>query len=121
MINHHITKEKIYIIDITGDFGIKDLEDFLDYFLTLPDLPKDLKLMYDLQQARATFSLPEIERIFKVADKARIHFSSLKTAILTNSEFETAISMIVKQHSSGKSREREIFSTYDAAMEWINR
>ncbi len=120
MINHYIAEEKIYVLEITGDLTVKDLDDFLDYFLTLPDLPGDLKVLYDLREGRITFSITEIEKLLKVADRAKEQFNSIKTAILTKGNFDTAISMIIKLRSAGKSREREVFSTYDAAIKWLN-
>jgi len=120
MINHHIVEENIHVLEVIGDLTVKDLENFLDYFLTVPDLPENVKVLYDLREGRITFSIKEIEKLLKVADRARKSFKSLRTAILTNGKFETAISMIVKFRSAGKSREREVFSTYDAAIKWLN-
>lgn len=119
MISYTKTPEDIYILKFSDIVTYEELKDFLYTFLQIPDLPENIRILYDVLDAKLGLSIDELDKLLGLADIALEKLHTVKTAILVVGKLETAYSYILKKHSAGKYRQREVFNTFAAAINWL--
>lgn len=119
MITYKLSDSNILHIKLTGNITFSEVSDFLKKLKSFDDLPKDMKLLCDLTEAEVNFTANEIHQISELAENATRKYSAVKTALLVNQPLLTAYSVLYSKFKSSGRTSREVFSTLDAAKDWL--
>lgn len=119
MIQYSITNDGILQINIKGKTSANDLRNYLNEFGNNDNLPKELLTFYNLRNADMNLNLLEIVSVAKLAKKVTSHYKSVRTAFLVNKPNVTAYSMLFIQAPSNRKSKRKVFSTKEAAINWL--
>ncbi|MFC2103915.1 STAS/SEC14 domain-containing protein [Bacteroidota bacterium] len=113
-------KTDIFLVIFEGKITFEEIVNYLKDFSDLEDLPNDLLLLYDLSNVELNFAPAEIKMISHVADLSTQKYSSIKTAFLVDKPKMTAYSTLFSNLADEIKTQRKIFSTKEAALEWLN-
>lgn len=112
--------DNILHVSVDGESTINDLFDFLDDFAALDNLPSNLKVFYDLRNAKLDLRLDEINILSKKAEQLTVECDTVKTAFCVEDPKITAYTMLFSWLPESDKIKREQFSTEKAALEWLN-
>ncbi len=110
----------LYVIP-TQKIDYNGFVNFLKEFSSLKDLPKDLKILYDLRQASVHLHLNEITQLSEISERITLNINSVKTAFLIEEPKTTAYSMLYSWIPKSDHITRAYFSTQEAAIKWLNK
>lgn len=99
------------------------LKEILDYIISTKnnkELPRDLKIITDASQASYNFSYKELQNIVIENKKSLKQYNSITDAIVVTDPNTTAISMLYQELEKTKKYKFKIFSTKEAALDWLN-
>ncbi len=120
MITRKFDKEKkILIVKYIGKITIKEI---LDYITSVTDdktIPRDLKIIEYTDDIEYDFDVNEISEITNELKKQIKKFESIKMCIIHTKPLPTAYSMIYIRESTIKDYTIKLFSTKEAAMQWL--
>ncbi|WP_439183285.1 hypothetical protein [Carboxylicivirga taeanensis] len=123
LINRHMISfafiDNILHVSIEGPSTLHDLYDFLEELGSLQNMPKDLKVFYDLRNASLDLRLDEINLLSKKAEEKTLHCHSVKTAFCVSDPKITAYAMLFSWLPENAKIKREQFSTKEAALNWL--
>ena len=119
MITFKLSDSKIFYVKLIGTISVGDIEKYLGEFKSISDLPPDIKLLYDMTEAEMNLNVDDIHLISKLAEDATQKYESVKTAFLVNQPLLTAYSVLFSEFKSSSKTSRQIFSTLDAATDWL--
>lgn len=102
-----------------GQINFDDIAAFLKQLEQLKDLPDDMRLLYDIQEAELNLSLKEIRTIAELAESVTKNSLSVKTAFHVTKPIMTAFSVIFAKSSKPAHTQRKLFSTQASALEWL--
>lgn len=103
--------------------GHVNLEEILDYIISTKnnkDFPRDLKIITDASQASFNFSYNGLQSIVSENKKSLKQYSSITDAIIVTNPKTTALSILYQELEKTKKYKFNIFSTKEAAMDWLN-
>jgi len=107
-------------VSIDGEATLYDLYDFLDEIGNLHELPKELKVFYDLRNATLNLRLDEISALSQKAEEKTRNCNSVRTAFCVQDPKVTAYAMLFSWLPENSRIKREQFSTKEAALKWLN-
>ncbi len=119
MINYQLDENGIFRIVFNGVISLESILSFLDDFYQFENLPPELILLYDL--TKATFDLDPV-KIKMLSEKAlavTIKYHKIRTAFVVAGPKVTAYTMLLSIMMPNEKATREIFSTLEAAEEWL--
>jgi hypothetical protein len=119
MITYNVREDGIFFVKFIGPVTFQDVREYLEKFGKITNLPKDIKLLYDFQEGEIDFIEEDLINIAKLADKATENYNSVRTAFLTSQPDTTAFSFLFSQLKQKPNNKRHVFSTYEAAMNWL--
>ncbi len=124
MITYKFNKKKDFVETvITDTIRIKDLT---EYILTVAEdksLPKKLKILSDARRGKFH---PEVEPedlniITEANDKSLSARDFICDAFIVSGSIETALAQLYTKFSKAKNYNFKVFSTVEAAEEWLNQ
>ena len=124
MITYKFNKEKDIVETlIKGETSIKDLT---EYILTLSKdehLPKKLKILSDARNGNFTSDTEtdDLEKIVEANYRSLAVRDAVYDAFVLSSPVETAMGQLYKEFSKADNYFFNIFSTKEAAEEWLNK
>lgn len=98
-------------------------EEVLEYVNSLrdaKDYPDNLKIITDATEANLEFSREELGEILTIVNDHPGLYDSIKDAMIMTSPKMTAFSMIVEMFTKNSPYHVKIFSTREAALEWLS-
>ena len=119
MITYKLDDSDILHIKLTGNIDFNEVTGFLKKLKSFDNLPQDIKLLCDLTEAEVNLTANEIHQISGLAENATRKYSAVKTALLVNQPLMTAYSVLFTKFKSSGRTNREVFSTLDAAKDWL--
>jgi len=106
-------------VDFIGEIYFTDLYEYGEKIREDMELPRDLKILTNATQAIYKLSPEEITLMLNDLKEQIKPYHSVKTAVVQDKPFETAISMLVEVDLSIPDYMHKVFSTRKAAMEWL--
>ena len=106
-------------VDFVGEIRFADLFEYGEKIRLDKELPRNLKILTNATQANYKLSPEEITLMQKDLKEQIKSYNSVKTAVVQDKPFETAISMLVDVDLSIPDYSHKVFSTRMAAMEWL--
>ncbi len=115
---------KIGILETTV-IGEVSPKDFSNYIISLSEdksLPKILKIFTDASKGRFSKNInsEDLSIIVEANNKSLAVREKICTAFILSSSFETALGYLYKKVSNAKNYYFNIFSTKEAALNWLN-
>lgn len=104
-----------------GDLKIKDALDYIRSTKNNKTYPRDLKIITDTTQAHFKLSISDLNIIAVENEKAIEQYNSITEAIIVTNPNSTALSMFYKGLERTHKFKFNLFSTKEAALEWINQ
>nr|WP_319398067.1 STAS/SEC14 domain-containing protein [uncultured Carboxylicivirga sp.] len=105
----------------TKDIDYTDLANFLKDFSKLENLPDNVKILYDLRDAKVHLHLNEISKLSALAEQMTLNVKTIRTAFVVEDPMATAYTMLYTWMPKSDRLLREHFSTEDAAVEWLHK
>jgi hypothetical protein len=119
MITYELVDSDILFVKLTGNIDFNEVTGFLKKLKSFDNLPQAMKLLCDLTEADVNLSANEIHQISESAENATRKYAAVKTALLVNRPLLTAFSVLYSGFKSSSRTNREVFSTMDAARDWL--
>ena len=113
------TNNKIIYVTLSGEVSLKNIFDHLEKLFTDDQLPKKIKILYDLQKAVLNLSSRDIDSLNDFSARTSKHFESVTSAFLTSQLNQTELSLIFTINNPYENINRDVFTTKDVAMEWL--
>ena len=124
MITYKFNKEKDIIETlIKGDTSIKDLTEYILKLSEDEHLPKKLKILSDARNGNFTSDTEtdDLEKIVEANYRSLAVRDVIYDAFVLSSPVETAMGQLYKEFSKADNYFFNIFSTKEAAEEWLNQ
>ena len=118
MITYSLEDSGIFYVRFSDSVSAEDIKKYLSDFAKINDLPLDFLSLYDLRDANLTIVAEDVASISNLANKIVSSFRTVRTAFLVNKPDITAYSILFK-NSASKGIAREVFSTREAAINWL--
>ena len=119
MISYKLDDRKIFVVTFEGKMLLDDVMNYLNYFGTINSLPNDIRLLYNFKKAIFKFAPEKIQIIAELADKVTGKYKSIKTAFYVYEPLLTAYSLLFSGMDKNPNRQRQVFSTEEAAVKWL--
>ena len=101
--------------------NFEDILDYLKDFSDLEELPSDLKILYNFEEADFNLTNSEINMIAHVAEKSTKKYNCITTAFIVNNPKLTAYAMLFSELRENKKAKHKVFSTQEAALKWLKQ
>ncbi len=98
------------------------LKEIIDYIISTKEnnsYPRLLKIITDANHANFNFSINDLEEIIIENEKSLEKYDGIIDAIIVDNPKNTAISMFYKELKINDKYKFEIFSTKEAALDWL--
>ena len=106
-------------LTVSGNCTIHDLEEVLRNFSGDEKLNPDFDLLTDFRDCVFEFKPDEMAHFYEIFNARPQSTKNRRSAILVSNPHETAVMFIHKMKMS-ETRTIEVFSTRDAALNWLN-
>ena len=120
MITYNVDSDGIFRVKFIGPTSYADIEEYLEKFKGISGLPSRISLFYDFTEGEIDLIEEDLINIARLADEVTLNFESVRTAFLVNKPDATAFTFIFSQFKKNKHSVRRVFSTHEAAMNWLN-
>lgn len=120
MITYSVDEEGIFNVVFSGPVSFLDIKNYLEEFKAIDTLPPKIRLLYDMQEGEINLAEEDLANIARLADEATVKYSSVRTAFLVSKPDVTAFTYIFSQFKKNTQSIRRVFSTRDAALNWLN-
>jgi len=121
MISAHFNSELgIFELKYSGNVNLDDILEFIRKHIDNNALlPRELKMLTDARQITFDFVPDDIPKIGTEVKKLISQYTCIWDAFITDSPFETAMTLLYKNAMKGYSHKFKTFITKDAALEWL--
>jgi hypothetical protein len=102
--------------------GVVTLDQIVDYIVATKEntsYPRFLKILSDATQAEMNFPGDALSTIVDENNKSLERYDTIVDAIVIDSPRETALSLLYKELSRSQKYRFKVFSTREAATEWL--
>jgi hypothetical protein len=106
------TKKTVYL---------ENMLEGLEYLQKDTSLPRVIRLLEDAQNVHVAFQLDDIATLHHKMHEVAKEFELIKHAVIHNTAENTAYAMLIKHYKRTKNYLIEIFSSRDAALQWLNK
>lgn len=103
-----------------GDVTKNEIVDYIDATRLNKSYPRKLKILTDSVNANMILANSDLEAIAQANLKSLEQYNYIIDAIVTANPKETAFSILYKELSATKKYKFQVFSTREAAIEWLN-
>ena len=104
-----------------GELKIQDALDYIKATKNNKTYPRDLKILTDTRQSDFNVSILDLQTITIENEKTLENYNSITEAIIVTDPNSTATSMFYKGLIRSKNFKFNLFSTKEAALEWLNQ
>ena len=119
MIEYSLEESGIFVIRFVGEIGIEEIKEYLKKFKNISNLPKEIKILYDLSDAEMTLSKKDIQTLNNLSILVTQKYDSVKAAFVVNKPNITAYSLMFSEKAPSSKTIRKVFSTEIAARDWL--
>jgi hypothetical protein len=120
MITYTVNESGIFCVKFSGPVSFAEIKNYLEKFKSIKTLPSEIRLLYDFLEGEIDLVEEDLGNIARLADESTVGYTSVRTAFLVNKPDATAFTYIFSQFAKNQHSIRRIFSTYDAALNWLN-
>ncbi len=112
---------KLGILEIfyTGKIRLKDVIEFGNSIYTDNKLPRRLLMLTDVTNANYEIEVDDFSELIEHLKRHVSAFEYIKAAFIQSKPKETAYSMILSNENPIHNYYRAVFSTREAALEWL--
>lgn len=103
-----------------GDVIKKEIVDYIDATRLNKSYPRKLKILTDSTNANMVLAKNDLKAVVEANLKSLEQYDYIIDAIITENPKETAFSFLYKELSATKKYKFEVFSTREAAIEWLS-
>lgn len=119
MITYSLDDANIFCVKFIGDITIEEIKSYLIKFKSFDYLPQKLIVLYDFYEANLNIQANDIKSISILAAEATDNHETVKTAFLIDKPKEAAFLTIFSKEKVVNSKERKVFTTESAAIQWL--
>lgn len=119
LINYQLEESGIFRIIFSGKIPVDNILSFLDDFYLFENLPNELILLYDFTRAEFDLDPVKIKILSAKAMEVSINYDKIRTAFVVAEPKVTAYTMLFSMMIPNEKATREIFSTVEAAEDWL--
>lgn len=119
MIRYEQKEPGLLYVYLTGTVSAQDIQNYLSEFESFDFLPDEIMLLYDLQDVNLKLDLEDVSIVNSFAEKATMEYKSVKSAFVVSKPHATAFTMMFQSDISSAKTTRKVFSTEEAALEWL--
>lgn len=119
MITYFVGKDGIFYVKFAGPVTFTEVKEYLGKFKKIENLPLDIKLLYDFLEGEIDFIEEDLINIARIADDATQKYTSIRTAFVASEPDTTAFSVLFSQLRTNPNNKRHVFSTTEAALNWL--
>lgn len=112
-------KRGITHIRISGYIGKEELMEYLRYVHQLESEHQQLVSLYDFRDAKVQVEIEDLDFIKRNSQEIFDDNTHMRCAFLTSSPEQTAFGIYYKMDNQKKNIHREIFTSYDTAVQWL--
>jgi hypothetical protein len=113
------TEKGILEVYYTGDIQFRDLIEFGNRIYTDTTLPRKLRMLTDVTHANYKIKINEFPGIIENLKMHLTAFEYIRAAFIQAKPKETAYSMLLTSQNPVKNYYHQVFSTREAALEWL--
>jgi hypothetical protein len=108
---------------LTGDVSIADITDYIIKLSKDQNLPNKLKILSDARNANITIGVSpkDLKKIVVANKKSLAQRDFICDAYVVLGKVEAALGFIYKTISKSKNYHFNVFSTKEAAINWLNK
>jgi hypothetical protein len=110
----------ILLVRTTGSIDIKEMFEGVDYLDKSVSLPRNLKILENAEGASVTFKIEDIPTIIGKLEKILDIYGYIRHAVIHTDPTSTAYTVIAKGMIRRPNYSLEVFSTKDAALNWLS-
>ncbi len=110
----------IFELKYSGNVNLEDILEFIRKHLDNNALlPRKLKILTDARQIKFNFMPDDVSEIGREVKSLISQYTCIWDAFITDSPFETAMTLLYKNVMKGYNHKFKTFITKDAALEWL--
>ena len=102
-----------------GDIFVNDITDYINSTRLNTSLPRDLRILTDSRNSNMLIKPEEVQLIVEANNKSLEVYTYIIDAIILENPHDIAISYLFQELSKASNYFFKLFSTYDAAFEWL--
>ncbi len=106
--------------NFTGDVTLKEVVDYIIATKENKSYPRKLKILTDATNSNMNFNASDLYAIVDENNKSLEQYQYIIDAIVIESPKETALSILYQEIAKNPKYKFRIFSTRDAAAEWLS-
>ena len=104
-----------------GDVTIKEIIDYIISIKNNKAYPRTLKVLTDARKSSMNFTISDLSLLVEENNKLLEKYDFIIDAIIIDSPKETALSILYKEFAEASNYKFNIFSTREAAIQWLLR
>jgi hypothetical protein len=113
------TNEGILYTKPVGDITIDYMLNGIEMLSANKELPKDLKILENALEAKATFQSKDISMLAEKLDIALENFNSIRHAVVHKNHLNTAFAILIGNKIKNHKYTLKVFSSVEAANAWL--
>ncbi len=106
--------------NFTGDVTLKEVVDYIYATKENKNYPRKLKILTDATNSNMNFTASDLCAIVNANNQSLEKYHYIIDAIVIESPKETALSILYQEIAKNKKYRFQVFSTREAAVEWLN-
>lgn len=113
--------EELNVLEVfySGDIYLKDLIEYGEMIRESISFPRDLRILTDATKANYLLKPDEVRLVKNIMKEQIKPYKTVKTAVFHQKPFETAMSFILKNEAPIDDYQHDVFSTREAALDWL--
>lgn len=112
-------KKQVLITRFEGDVNLKEITDYIDATRLNKKYPRELRIITDSRKSNMLLKPEDLSAIVDANNKSLKEYTYIIDAIILENPHDTAMSFLYKELSKTKNYYFKLFSTYDAAINWL--
>lgn len=117
--SNYNTELQLLEVSYSGSISMKDLVEFGNQIYGNKKLPRKLCILTDVSRAQYKISTAELSELMSHIEQHLLAFEYIKAAFVQSKPRETDYSMLLSSENTIQNYFRAIFSTREAALEWL--
>ena len=112
-------KKQILISRFEGDVNLKEITDYIDAARLNKEHPRKLRIITDSRKSNMLLKPEDLPAIVKANNLSLKEYTYIIDAIILENPHDIAMSYLYKELSKTDNYYFKLFSTYDAAVNWL--
>jgi len=102
-----------------SDVKLEDLLNSSDYLINDKTLPRDLRIIEDARSSKVKFSFTDLNILIEKTHEVSIQYTRIRHAVIHDSPKNTALALLFQRKNTSKNYYLGVFSTEEAALNWL--